>query len=148
MSSTWTPDIDASHRMLKGVSARSLLGLVGHGSSAVLWLLAILIVGMLLQGSGYASSPLLIVVMALILGDIFLFLTPVVISESVRRRRELNAGYVTVVNRSSQVDQIDPGTGRVVRLAGEDLLTREEYLERIRMIREEIVSEREDGSEG
>lgn len=61
----------------------------------------------------------------------------VVISLEIKKRREVRKGYTTLTNQFGHVDQIDPKTHRIVRLAGEDLLMREEYLERIKLIRSE-----------
>lgn len=128
--------------MVPGMSARGFAKLMEYGSNAGLALLGILLVGMIASGAGYVASPVLSIVMVLILADVFLFLTPVTISEAVRRRNELRAGYATVTNQYQQVDQIDPKTARVVRLAGEDLLNREEYLERIGRIRNILATDR------
>jgi hypothetical protein len=73
--------------------------------------------------------------MALVLLDV-LYLGVVVIWLSVRKRRELRAGYTTVTNQYPDVDQVDPRTGHVVRLAVEEPLSRPEYLRRISLIRE------------
>ncbi|MFI8525662.1 hypothetical protein ACIGB8_14510 [Promicromonospora sukumoe] len=131
----WTPGIDANGRALRGLSAWSLLGLIVWGSNLGLVLMAILVAGMLIRGSGYGGSPFLTGVMALVLLDV-LYLLIVVIWSSVRKRRELRAGYTTVTNQYPDVDQVDPSTGHAVRLAGEEPLSRPEYLRRISLIRE------------
>lgn len=59
----------------------------------------------------------------------------VVISLEIKKRREVKNGYTTLTNQFEHVDQIDPKTRQIVRLAGEEPLMREEYLERIRLIR-------------
>ena len=66
---------------------------------------------------------------------------PVVIGRMLfRRRREVRAGYTTITNEFLEVDQVDPKTGHVVRLAGEELLGRAEYRHRIKLIRAAVAS--------
>lgn len=99
-------------------------------------LLAVLVGGMLLRGGqGYASSVVLTLVMLALVLDVICIIVLVVVFAS-RRRRELRMGYTTVTNQYPHVDQVDPKSGQIVRLAGEGLLGREEYLERIRRIDE------------
>jgi hypothetical protein len=104
--------------------------------------MVILVTGMLLRGSGYGGSPFLTGVMVLVLLDI-LYLVFIVVWSSIRKRREVRAGYTTVANQYREVEQIDPKTGRIVRLAGEELLTRDEYLRRVALIREFNGAERQ-----
>ncbi|MDR7382218.1 hypothetical protein [Promicromonospora iranensis] len=110
------------------------------GSNIGLVFLAILVVGMLIRGSGYGGSPTLTIVMALILLDVF-YLGTVVLRIN-RKKREVSSGYTTVTNEFPHVDQIDPKTGRIVRLAGEETLNRDEYLRRTDLIREVIDTNR------
>lgn len=95
---------------------------------------------MFVRGSGYGASPFLSVVMGLILLNV-VYLAIVVLRLSMRKRREVRAGYTTVTNQYPEVDQIDPKTGRVVRIAGEVLLTREEYLRRVDLVHRAIDAE-------
>lgn len=143
----WSPALDGRKRLLRGPSAKGMLPELEWGSNVGLILLAILVVGMLVRGSGYGGSRILTVVMMLILLDVF-YLGIVVVRMSVRKRREVRAGYTTVTNEFPRVDQIDPTTGRIIRLAGEETLDRDEYLRRMTLIREVIDAERLDSTRG
>lgn len=137
----WHPGLDARSRLLPGASAWSVASQQVWGSYVGGGLLLVLLVGMLIRGSGYWGSPILMTVVALLLIDAIFFIPGVLIRLSVRKRREVRAGYTTVTNQYPEVDQIDPKTGRIVRLAGEETLNRDEYLSRIGLIREAIESE-------
>lgn len=86
-------------------------------------------------GQGYASSVVLTFVMLALVLDVICIVVLVVVFAS-RRSRELRMGYTTVTNQYPHVDQVDPKSGQIVRLAGEGLLDREEYLRRMRRINE------------
>ncbi|MEU4388090.1 hypothetical protein [Promicromonospora sp. NPDC023805] len=101
-------------------------------------LLAIFVVGMITTGEGYLKSPFLTAVMGLLLVEAVLFVPAILIGIALRKRKEVRAGYTTVTNEFPQVDQIDPKTGRVVRLAGEQTLNQSEYTERMGLIRAAI----------
>lgn len=62
------------------------------------------------------------------------FLNWVAIWVQVKKHREARAGYTTVMNERPDLEQIDPRTGWVVRLAGEPFLSRQEHLRRITLI--------------
>jgi hypothetical protein len=131
-TSEWNPRI--SRNMVRGPSSFALLAWILWGTGIGLALLVVLVVGMLVRGAGYGGSPFLATVMAAILLDA-VFLNCVVIWVQVKKRREARAGYATVMNERQDLDQIDPATGRVVRLAGEPFLGRAEHSRRIAMIR-------------
>lgn len=134
-SPRWRPAIWPDYRVSRR-SAKALFGSMTWLNRLVFALLAVLVGGMLLRGGqGYANSAVLTFVMLALVLDVVSIVVLVIVFES-RKRRELRMGYTTVTNQYPQVDQIDPKSGQVVRLAGEDILTREEYLERIRLIRE------------
>lgn len=101
-------------------------------------LLLVLVVGMIATGQGYAETPVLVGAMLLLLMDAIILAPAVVIALHVRKSSEVRAGYTTVTNQYPEVDQIDPNSGYVVRLAGEETLSRGEYFERIRLIREAV----------
>lgn len=127
----WSPR--EARALVRGPSSFALLGWVLWGVGIGLSLLAVLVAGMLIRGSGYGGSPFLTVVMVMILLDAG-FLNWVAIWVQVKKRREARAGYTTVMNERPDLEQIDPRTGRVVRLAGEPFLSRQEHLRRITLI--------------
>ncbi|MDR7382217.1 hypothetical protein [Promicromonospora iranensis] len=126
--------------LVRGPSAFALLGWVLWGVGIGLVLLIVLVVGMLVRGTGYGGSPFSTVVMIAILLDAA-FLNWVVIWVQAKKRREARAGYATVMNEKSGLEQVDSRTGRVIRLAGEPFLTRQEHLRRIGLIRESVKGE-------
>lgn len=127
--------------LVRGPSTFALLGWILWGVGIGLALLAVLVVGMLIRGSGYGSSPFLTGVMVAILLDAA-FLNWVAIWVQVKKRREARAGYTTVMNEKPDLEQVDSQTGRVIRLAGEPLLERQEHLRRIGLIREAVAAAR------
>lgn len=103
--------------LARGPSAFALLGWILWGTGIGLALLAVLVVGMLIRGSGYGGSPFLTGVMVAILLDAG-FLNCVAVWVQVEKRREARAGYTTVMNEMPGLEQVDPRTGRVIRRAG------------------------------
>jgi hypothetical protein len=58
-------------------------------------------------------------------------------------KRETRAGYTTAIGLHRALDQVEPKSGRIIRRAGEPLLTRREYFERrARLLREDDVTDR------
>ncbi|GGM15167.1 hypothetical protein ACFQBY_05295 [Promicromonospora citrea] len=137
----WSP---RERRLLvRGRSAFALLGWIVWGVGIGLVLLVILVGGMLVRGAGYGGSWFLTAIVIAILLDAA-FLNWLAIWVQVKKRREFRAGYTTLMNEKPELDQVDPDSGHVIRVAGEPFLVREEHLRRIRLIREVIGSTRSD----
>lgn len=136
MMKSWHPNIDARGRLLRGPAARVIALLQEWAAYLGGVLLAVLIVGMLVTGKGYGETGFLVLIMLAILIDALIFVPILLVASHLRKRAEVRAGYTTVTNQFPEVDQIDPQSGRVVRLAGEDTLNRDQYLERLGKIRE------------
>jgi len=133
---SWDPNIEAQGRLLRGPTARSIAFLQECAAYLGAALLVVLIIGMILTGKGYAETGFLVVIMLAILLDALVFVPVLLFVSHLRKRAEVRAGYTTITNQFPGVDQIDPQTGHLVRLAGEDLLNRDQYRDRILKIRE------------
>lgn len=132
----WRPDLVGEMR-----SGKSAWEWTGYSLWAVwpgLLLLAIVMIGMLITGKGYGEVQFLTVVMGMFLATVAYAVVTGFIAQ-MRRSEEKRAGYTTTTNEFPHLPQIDPRTKRIVRLAGEPLLSREQYQDRIRLINEAIA---------
>lgn len=136
----WNPELDARSRLLRGRSAWGLADQMTWAVRVGFVLLGILVIVILLPDAVGGKALFLFIVLFLLLLEGLIWVPVTIGRMLVRRRREVSAGYTTVTNEFSQVDQIDPRTGRVVRLAGEGLLGPVEYQRRIKLIRESVAS--------
>lgn len=134
----WRPDLDARDQLLSGKSAWSLYRLLEGGVWVGGALLLLLIVGVILQWDGPVPDLFFAAIMLILLLDAVAYVPVVYVRLLARKKNEVRAGYTTVTNEFPQVGQVDPQTGRIVRVAGEDCLMRQEYLRRIVLIRESI----------
>lgn len=134
----WRPDL--AGEMRSGKSAWEWTGYALWAVWPTLVLLAIVMIGMLVTGKGYAEAPVLTVVMGMFLASVA-YLLFAGFRAQVRRSEEKRAGCTTATNEFPHLPQIDPRTKRIVRLAGEPLLSREQYQDRIRLIDEAIAEE-------
>lgn len=116
----WTPTV--SRERLPGPSARTLgvaMAVCGAGASI---LITVVFAGMLVLDTGYANSPVLTALMGVFGADV-LAAVVVVVWASLKSRAEVRTGYTTRADAHPEVDQIDPRTNKVIRMAGEPLLT-------------------------
>ena len=91
-----------------------------------------------MQWDGPVPDLFFAAIMLILLLDAVAYVPVVYVRLLARKKNEVRAGYTTVTNEFPQVGQVDPQTGRIVRVAGEDCLMRQEYLRRIVLIRESI----------
>jgi hypothetical protein len=130
--STWHPDIE--FRQLKGVGAAR------YARPGLIWgaaFLAFLFIGLmcgLIFGQSFMDSPwsLLVIVPTLISGTTMGGYSA---GYEVRLKQEARAGYTTVYGRSVDLVEVDWLSGRVIRLAGEPRLSREEHSRRVGLVR-------------
>jgi hypothetical protein len=137
--------VDLRQDTLPGKSAWAIAGLITRGVGPAIALLVALFAGMLITGQVYLESPVLLVlaILSAVSGSYIVFTG---IWLGFKRAEEKRAGYTTLANEFPHLPQIDPRTKRVVRLAGEPLLSREQYQERIRLINEAVAAEEEGDS--
>jgi hypothetical protein len=93
--------------------------------------------GMHILDSGWGGHSVLILIVVMLGVDAFIYVPAVTAGLIVRRRGELRAGYTTLIGEFPDVDLVDPETGRVVRMAGEERLPQQKYEERLRLVRED-----------
>jgi hypothetical protein len=133
--------MDARRYLLPGRSTRSIIQLTGIAGGVAMILVIVLAVGMAVRGLGYGSSVLLSGVMILLLFDGVLVVPGLIGWAMIRNAAENRAGYTTGANVHQQLMEIDPATGRIVRLAGEPFPSADEYARRKHMIREAVARE-------
>lgn len=121
----------------------SAIGLAFAGmwcSVSLLALLATLAAGLIVRGSGYAGFVPLTTVMLLVLVNVAVAIT-MAFWHVRKERKEVQSGYVTSMRGHQDLDQVHPGSGWVIRAAGEDYISRAEYVSRVQVISDVIGQE-------
>lgn len=130
----WRPDIE--FQQLKGRSAarHSIRGLVLSRIAFPLFL-ATVALGLIFR-EALMDSPL-----------VLLLIVPLLVTAPMahwhigmfraRREKEAKAGYATAPDQSIDLVEVDWVSSRVIRLAGEPRLDRDEYERRVRLVRGE-----------
>ncbi len=128
MAGEWHPDIERA--LVPGVSAHAMWVTVGWSLYIGLGTAAIALALWVLDQPLWALAPFMISVLAFVVNrgvDVFI---------PFREKKEAAQGYATFVRGFGpmRLEHVDPGTGRLVSFAGEQL-GRSERRERIRLIR-------------
>ena len=124
-----------SKKLLAGPPASAITRLAGLLALLIVPMIAITAVPVFVLGDAFGDSAVFGLALVAIL--LLLAATGVVhTAAKIKEAREFYAGYTTVMRAHVGVDQIDPESGRVVRVAGEPFLTRDQYDSRLALVRQ------------
>ena len=121
--------------MLKGYPAAVLALLAGRIAILVAASIAGTAILVLILGDDFSGQP----IFGFIVAVVFLLLVATGVIHTagkVKEAREFHAGYTTIMRAHVNVNQVDASSCRVVRIAGEQFLTRDQYNLRIAIIRD------------
>lgn len=119
--------------MLRGRSAAYIMALSARMAILVGFSIGVAVVLVMLLGEELTGRSIFGFMVAVLL---LLFIATGVVHTAgkVKEAREVHAGYTTIMRSHGNVDQIDPSSGRVVRLAGDPFLKKDQYETRIARI--------------
>lgn len=139
----WEPGMKRD--LLRGPRAGKLAIWVAGGAAIFVLYTIVLFVGMAVAGVGYGASPVIAVFFVLwgvfgcAVAGLNLYMHFRVVP------REVRAGYTTGYRIHKEVDYVDPDTGHVLRVAGEEFLKTDERRRREALVAEAIDRRRAGG---
>ncbi|MFC7023537.1 hypothetical protein ACFQHV_10355 [Promicromonospora thailandica] len=143
MVKEWEPGLERD--LLRGPRAGKLAVLVAGGAVIFVVYTISLFAGMAVAGVGYRVSPVLTVVFV-IWGSLGCVVVGLNLYMHIRViPREVRAGYTTGYRIHKEVDYVDPDTGHVLRVAGEEFLKTDERRRREALVAEAVDKRRAAG---